>query len=255
MNLLLTNDDGIQGQGLKILTEHLSKKHKVYVLAPDRNRSAISSSITMSAPLKIAKITDNIFTCSGVPVDCVVTALRSELFPVKFDAVVSGINIGENIGTDIVYSGTAAAARQAVLYGYPGIAVSVKSVNDKWKFDSVADFVLKNLDKLISLTEPQLVNEHYWKKNSIFVNVNAISADSYKGVKLTSLSTRDYGDSVSLIKAPDNSMYSFFCGGNIQTKGMVENDYATVDDGFISVSRVFAQPIAAKNIDDISFKL
>ena len=145
--ILVTNDDGIDGEGMKALADRLSMLEgvEVYVLAPDSNRSAVSSLLTMASPMKFVRRRDKgdrWFSCSGSPVDCVIAALCSDVFGerVEFDAVFSGINKGANLGTDIVYSGTCAAARQSVLYKVPGIAVSVESYDGTWKFSDVADF-------------------------------------------------------------------------------------------------------------------
>lgn len=104
MNLLLTNDDGYSAKGLNVLLDYLSKKHNVFVVAPEGNRSAVSHCITMHKNLVVKQYDKNVWSCSGSPVDCVVTALKSSLLPTKIDAVISGINAGANIGTDILYS-------------------------------------------------------------------------------------------------------------------------------------------------------
>lgn len=243
-NILLTNDDGIDGEGLLELEKKLSEVCNVYVLAPSSNRSAVSSQLTMHYPLKIEKRGDNRFACFGSPVDCVITALRSDLFGVRFDAVFSGINKGANLGTDIIYSGTAAAARQAVLYKIPGIAVSLESFDDIWKYSALADFCAKNLEKLISLCTDEL-----------FVSLNACSSDKYKEAVISPLCIRDYRDMVSIIKAPDDKLYSFFKGGNIQSKGVDGCDAYISESGRIAISRIYAEPVcAAYDTEPLSFQ-
>ena len=125
--VLVTNDDGIEGEGLKVLVDSLKKVADVYVLAPDSNRSAVSSKISMWNNLVLKKHGEQFYSCSGMPADCVICAVKSQFFGVEFDAVISGINAGPNLGTDVIYSGTCAAARQAVLMGLAGIAVSLES--------------------------------------------------------------------------------------------------------------------------------
>src|SRR5574344_2604799 len=171
MKILLTNDDGIEGKGMQALALALSAYAEVYVLAPDEDNSGVSHRITMDKPLRITPHDDDIYSCSGAPVDCVITALRSDLFGVSFDAVFAGINRGANMGTDVVYSGTAAAARQAVLYGVPGIAVSLDSDDDVYHYEAIAEFVANNIGKLASLSA-----------EGLFVNINAESSSSYSGV-------------------------------------------------------------------------
>ncbi len=233
MRFLLTNDDGIDGEGMHLLADMLQKKHEVWIVAPDKNRSAVSHGITMTVPLRLSRRGERCFTCSGVPVDCVINGLKAVL-PSAPDAVISGINRGANIGTDVLYSGTCAAARQAALYGIPGIAFSIESEDGVWRYGALADFARKNIEKLVSLCEPD-----------VFLNINALSADSYAGYQMTRLSRREYGDSVRLYHAPDGHSYSFFEGGQIATAGGSGFDFDAVRDGYISVSRVRAQPADA----------
>ena len=146
MKLLLTNDDGFSADGIKTLARYLSDAgHEVWIFAPDRNRSAASNRITMDKPLRIKEHGQRVYSCSGMPADCVIAALKSGIIGNGVDAVLSGINRGANIGTDILYSGTAAAARQAVLYGVPGIAFSVRSSDGFWRYDAMARFAYSNL--------------------------------------------------------------------------------------------------------------
>jgi 5'-nucleotidase len=232
MKILLTNDDGIHAEGLLALVKYLEKKHEVWVVAPDRNRSGVSHGITMAEPLKLCQLAENRFSCSGVPADCTFTAINGILneYP---DVVISGINKGPNLGTDIIFSGTAAAARQASFYGIPGIAVSLASFEEPLDYSALADFVSKNIEKLVTLCE-----------KDIFLNINAASLDSYKGYKLTSLSKRSYQDKVSLYNAPDGKFYSFFLGGGVESFGDENSDEKATAQGYISISRVLSQPIS-----------
>ena len=242
--MLLTNDDGIDAPGLLTLENALRKVADVYVVAPDGNRSAVSNHITMHRPLRLTECGEKRFAMEGYPIDCVIAAMHSNLFDVSFDAVVSGINKGANLGTDIVYSGTAAAARQGVLYGLPGIAVSVESYDGSWTFAPLADFTARNLTALMAFST----------KDS-FVNVNAASRERYTGILTTTLSRRDYLDRVEVVTAPDGKLYGFFSGGNIQTAGPEGNDFEAVKSGKISISLVFAEPVVERTDTDIDFTL
>ena len=243
MNLLLTNDDGYNERGLMILASELRKEHNVFILAPEANRSAVSHCITMTKPLTLKKMADNEYTCSGFPADCAIIGLKSNLFP-KIDALISGINYGANIGTDVIYSGTCAAARQAVIYGVPGIALSVEfrdSVSGimpkkaDYKFDAMAKFARENLSELMKMaatTYPYL-----------FVNCNGLSIDSYKGMKeAKEISVRHYGDYIKL-DGPEYNIRSIFYPGQTKTLGSEESDYAITNDGYVSVSRIYAEPV------------
>ena len=254
MNILLTNDDGIQAKGLNILAERLKKDgHSVYVVAPDSNRSAVSHHIMMWKVNTLKKDGDNRWACSGYPSDCVCVGLASDLFDVKFDVVISGINQGANMGTDIVYSGTCGAARQAVLNGVPGIALSVDPVIwdeetlNNMKYDALADFAAKNLEELIKLANTDVPR--------IFVNVNGASRDSYSGVKYCkSLCVRDYGDKLKIADNKGVTEVHFVPGGAVPREDK-NCDAFVVKDGYIAVSRVYAEPLAAETVDGMQFKL
>ncbi len=228
--ILLTNDDGINGEGLNCLLNTLKAVADVYVLCPDVNKSAVSSCLSLDGPMLVRQISDGVYTLSANPVDCVITALKSDLFDVSFDAVISGINKGANLGTDIIYSGTVAAARQAVLYGVPGIAVSLESFDNTWEYEELADFVKKNLMKLVTLSN-----------NGRFVNVNALSGGHYKEACMTTLCTREYNDRIKFIKAPNNKLYGFYTSGKLDSTGESTNDFSCIAERKISVSQVYAE--------------
>ncbi len=173
MNLLLTNDDGIDGQGLLVLASVLSKKHNVFVVAPKKNKSGASCQMNVAVPLELKKVEMQgckvAFYLDGSPVDCVLSGLNGDYIGEKIDAVISGINDGPNIGTDIVYSGTCGGARQASLTGIPGIALSIdftsrdaNEYTENFYFENIAEFTLNNLEKLISFCGQQIkLNENH----------------------------------------------------------------------------------------------
>ncbi len=245
-NVLITNDDGIDGEGLKVLVKKMRELCNVYVLAPDSNRSAVSSQLTLFKPLSFKKIDEKVFSCSGTPVDCVISALKSPLFDVKFDCVISGINRGPNMGTDLVYSGTAAAAKQAVLYGFPGIALSLASDGEdcnegNFDYEALADFCKNNLEKLISLCDGE-----------VYVNVNACSAQKYSSAVPASPCIREYCDSVE-IKNENGSYTGIFRGGNIISHGSENCDYKVTKKNNISVTLLYAEPVEKKLPAPIDF--
>ncbi len=257
MNLLLSNDDGFDSEGLNILAKKLSEKHKVFIIAPDSNRSAVSHHITMVTQNNMTKLADNIWSCTGYPVDCVFTGLESNILGVKIDGVVSGINRGANMGTDIVYSGTCAVARQAVLSGVPGIAVSLDPVSwetvktDGMKYEALAKFTADNIEKLLGLakiTPPRA-----------FVNINAISVDSYKGVRFADKPcVREYGDKTIVVHDKDDKYHTEFVMGSNKTPVLENTDFGICRNGYIAISLVYADPIfeeIAKIVDYKDFSL
>lgn len=269
MNILLTNDDGYKSDGLMKLAKKLSEKHKVFIVAPDSNRSAVSHHYSMFNQSTIKKYEGNLWTCSGYPADCVFTGLAGALFPEKIDVVISGINYGPNMGTDIVYSGTCAAARQATLQNYPAIALSIDPVSwekagkEGFKFDALIDFVDKNLEKLISLVKKDVPRA--------FVNVNGASLDSYKGaLLLDDICQRKYDDHLQLeaadsVDVAENSKTADIkeletyktrlVFGNNTTDSVEGQDYKVCRDGYIAVTRIYADPICCPSVDGVTFSL
>lgn len=231
---MLTNDDGIDGEGLKCLADVISKKHNVFIIAPSENRSGVASSITMLHKLTVKKIRENVFSCSGTPVDCCIAGLRSELISEKIDCVLSGINKGANLGTDVIYSGTAAAARQASFEGVPGIALSIESYDGSWKFNTMADYVCDNLERFVSMWKP-----------GCFININGASTDAYNGEEICSLSCRDYHDKV-IIEPAGNSggeWLTHYDSIQLDSSGDEKNDYIVSRNGKVAVSFVTSQPV------------
>ena len=253
MNILVTNDDGYDSPGLTTLVDILSKEHSVYVLAPDRNRSAVSNHITMFKDTGIEKIKDKVYSCQGYPADCAAIGLTSGLFDVKFDLLISGINLGGNLGTDIVYSGTCAAARQAVLNKIPSIALSIQPLTydvEKidYKFHTLANFVLKNLDQLKKLSSTE--------NPRTFVNINAVPMDSYKGIKFSKeLCIKEYGDDLK-IEEKDGKLVSVFRPNyhKVQVNYPEESDISLTNKGYVNISIVFTDPFC-NSVDDVKLVL
>lgn len=237
MRILVTNDDGLASDGIRILASVLAGEHQVWIVAPHSNRSGVSHGISLTDPLVLRPESEQVWSCTGLPVDCTIIGSQG-IMPERPDVVISGINRGANLGTDIVYSGTAAGARQAVINGMPGIAVSMIEGEGLYQWEPLARFVCSNLTTLISLCS-----------RDVFVNINARSASSWKGVKMTGISRRDYRDTIHMHAGPDGSRYSFFQGGDIRTEGDENSDWAAVQDGCIAVSRVLAQPVSVPVTD------
>ena len=124
MRILLSNDDGYQAKGLRVLAEHLGEIASVTIVAPDRNRSGASNSLTLETPLRVEQVDTNVYYVNGTPTDCVHIAITG-LLDEQPDMLISGINHGANLGDDVLYSGTVAAAMEGRFLGIPAIAVSL----------------------------------------------------------------------------------------------------------------------------------
>lgn len=236
MKILLTNDDGYMSEGIKVLDRELRGLHEVWTLAPDSERSGMSHAMSLRHPLKIKKLSEREYSCSGTPADCVILASHG-VIPFKPDIVVSGINRGPNLGTDLIYSGTAAAARQATINGIPGIAVSLATYNGPFRYDALAKLVASRLDYFLSLWTPE-----------VFININAPDAPhdyEYETVEAIP-SRRIYRDTLKFFDGPDGYSYCFFMDGHVDTHQEAGSDEDMVSKGFASVTRVNAYPCSSQ---------
>jgi 5'-nucleotidase len=231
MRILVTNDDGFGAEGLMVLAEALSREHEVRIFAPDTERSGISHALTLGAAGKVRRVGENKYTCSGTPSDCVLLALLGAI-DFKPEIVVSGINRGPNLGTDIVYSGTCAAAREAALGGIPGIAVSCASRGEGLRYGAAASFVLRNLSTLAAACS-----------GNAFINVNAPSADDDSSGAVWSFPCkRVYANVLKSFDAPDGSSYCFLTGGESDQAQDDASDFGVVRAGKVSVSPILIHP-------------
>lgn len=237
-NILVTNDDGINGEGLKVLVDCLRKEHNVYVVAPEFNESGVSNSLDMTSNLTLKKREDlfeNAWSLNGSPADCVMLALTSKLFKdIKFDLVISGCNKGANLGTDVVYSGTVAGARQACLWGFPAVALSL-IFDGSCNFFPLCDFISKdkNIEKLISLC-----NKDY------FININALSLENngkYLGIRQAKLCKRVYNDYIELEEIEEGIFKTKFSGSYNDAFYEEGSDFDACSKGFISLTLIHAE--------------
>ena len=232
MRVLLTNDDGVTSPGILAMKAALEADHEVWVFAPDGERSGTSHRITLGVPVMKKKLADKLYSCSGSPADCVLMALLGAL-PLKPDVVISGINMGPNIGTDIVYSGTAAAARQAALMGIPAIAVSLDTVSPPFYFEPLARFIALNIGQF-----QQLWDEQH------FVNINAPNSNVYAGTAITHPSRRRYHDNLEELPLPGGDSCYYLHGPPPETDRDQGSDWEAVIQNKVSVSPVLLQPVS-----------
>lgn len=235
MRILLTNDDGYQSDGIVSLKKTLEKSgHAVWMMAPDKNMSACSHSITTQHPLRVRPLGDvNCFSCNGTPADCVILALRGVL-ETKFDCVISGINIGPNLGDDITFSGTVAAARQSVLMGTPAVAFSLFAEVGRvpYFFDNISLQISKQLSRLIVLSD-----------SNHLVNVNLPNSDQEMRWVSAYPSVRLYDDVLSMYSPPDSQDRFFFMAAEPRRiTPKQRSDWAVVQNGDIAVSIINIHP-------------
>jgi 5'-nucleotidase len=194
--ILLTNDDGFDAIGLKALIEVLKPIAKIIVVAPAKNKSACGHSLTLDRPLRLVNVDDDFYKIDdGTPTDCVFISLNN-LFKEGFrpDLVISGINIGANMGEDITYSGTAAAAMEAVLQGVPSIAISqvckdrCQDINNSWDFALAKETITKIVSLILEDKFP------LGQRRFLNINIPPITPNECKGIKITKAGYREYGN-------------------------------------------------------------
>ena len=233
MNILITNDDGIHADGLMALKKELEKKANVFVVAPDRPRSACGHSITLHKPLRAQKVklSDGSygFACSGTPSDCVSLAVLT-LLEEKMDVVISGINHGPNLGWDLTYSGTVSAAMEAAIAGLPSIAVSVATYKPEVDY-SIAAIVASKYAELMAvnrLSDSTLIN----------INVPAVGASEMKSIQVTRQGKRRYIGNIEKRSDPSGRDY-YWLGGDLPLDQLTEGtDVFAIANNHISVTPI-----------------
>ena len=222
--VLATNDDGVEAKGLRAVKEELADLGTVVVVAPAEERSAVSHGLTIHHPIRVREISENHYALTGTPVDCVLFAIR-KILPRLPDLVVSGINRGPNLGDDILYSGTVAAAREAALYRIPALAVSLVTRSEKPDYGPAAGCV----HWLINDFHPDRIPE------GAFLNVNFPEGD-LGGYRFTRQGTKLVASSVQEKSDPRGHRYYWI--GPDESQWVVEGDtdYQAIEDGMVSIT-------------------
>lgn len=252
MKILLTNDDGYNAPGILALYEALRPYHEVTLIAPDRENSAVSHGITLNEPMTINKINLNGgqegYAIVGTPADCIKLGLF-KFFTTSPDLIISGINPGCNIGVDINYSGTVAAAREAALNGIPSLAVSIK-LGGTIDFQGMSKFIVSLTEKMQEMILP-------WRT---FLNINApaISLDEACGVKITRQASSNLAKNFEERVDPRNRPYYWY--GSIDHKNSKQDtDVSAISQNYISITPIQCdhtdyQAMAALETSDLNWK-
>ncbi|MFY9384274.1 MAG: 5'/3'-nucleotidase SurE [Dethiobacteria bacterium] len=236
INLLITNDDGIYAEGIQLLSQVLfeSGRYNLTVVAPDHERSAVGHAITMHRPLRVeqAHFLHNPaligWAVNGTPSDCVKLAVEA-LLEEKPGLIISGINRGSNLGTDVLYSGTVSAAVEGVILGIPSVAVSLTGGGKSEDFISAAEFVRDFI--------PHLINEKLPAGTLLNINVPA-GCSVKKEARITRLGTRRYRNSFDRRTDPRGLIYYWLAGELIEGEEEEDSDVQAVREGYISITPV-----------------
>jgi 5'-nucleotidase len=245
MLILLTNDDGIHAEGIKELENALKSVGDVIVFAPDREQSASSHSLTLERPLRIHQRDENHYDCDGTPTDCVLLAIHGTLKHRLPDLVISGINHGSNMGEDVTYSGTVAAAIEGSILGIPSIAVSNTDAKNFASYKPAAEFIAKFVRQFDTLDS----------KADVFYNINfPILTDSkFDKYKITKLGRREYRDIVIENTDPRGKLY-YWIGGESTWDDIDGSDFKAVSEGYVSISPLkmsFSDGLSIEKLKDV----
>tara|TARA_R110001606_G_scaffold315410_2_gene462163 strand:- start:245 stop:991 length:747 start_codon:yes stop_codon:yes gene_type:complete len=226
MRILIANDDGLDAVGIQTLASYLQREYAILVVAPDRNRSGASNSLTLSRPIQPIMVTDGQYRVDGTPTDCVNLAL-SGVIDGDVDLVVSGINHGANLGDDVLYSGTVAAAMEARHLGRPALAVSL--VGSQY-FDTAAKVIMQLLKDSHTLALPA----------GILLNINVpdVPYSELKGIQVTRLGYRHKAQAPISAQHP-KGLPSFWIGALAEPHDVSEGtDFCAVSKGYVSITPI-----------------
>lgn len=225
---MLTNDDGFYAEGIKVLYQTVKELGDTYIVAPDREKSACSHSITLNKSLHWTKINDYTFSISGTPSDCVQFGIF-KLFNNDNDVIVlSGINKGENLGEDVAYSGTVAAAREAKMLGYNSFSFSLVDIGEGYNYEYIKDKIKPVLKKLLCIS----------LDNKTFFNVNFPSSKEIKDIRFTFMDSRRYPGGITERTSPANKPYFLLGSYPPVWKNIPGSDYNAVSNQFVSATPI-----------------
>ncbi|HJE03534.1 5'-nucleotidase SurE [Aliarcobacter thereius] len=242
LKILLTNDDGYDAIGLQVLIKALKPIAKVMVVAPARNKSACGHSLTLERPLRLIGVDDDSYKVDdATPTDCIYLSLGN-IFKNGYrpDLVISGINIGANMGEDITYSGTAGGAMEAVLHGIPAIAISqvckdrCKDISNNWDFKLAINTIITLIEKIengsFPLDERKFLN----------VNIPPINEELCKGFKITKAGYREYGNDSDRHLNPRGEEFYWIGLHPLLWKESSDKscDFEAIKDNFVSISPI-----------------
>ncbi len=241
MRILLSNDDGVYAKGIMVLHQALTTIAEVTTVGPDRNCSGASNSLTLLNPLRTQRLDNGFIAVNGTPTDCVHLAI-SQLCGSAPDLVVAGINHGANMGDDVLYSGTVAAATEGRHLGLPAIAVSLASHSDEY-FETAAYVTLQVIKKLKShpLPADQILN----------INVPAIPIDQLKGIQVTRLGRRHKAETMTSTTDPWGRAIYWYGSLGPELDGGEGTDFYAIANGYASITPLQIDMTAYRSIEPL----
>lgn len=234
LKILISNDDGIYSKGLYELVKEMTRIGKVAVVAPDKEQSATGHAITMHQPLRCKKIKlfdldIDAWRVTGTPADCIKIGVET-LLPERPDLILSGINNGENLGTDVIYSGTVSAAIEGSIFNIPSIALSVA-------FTPPAEPDFRIASKVAADVIEQILDHGEIRDMLLNINIPAIKGiDELKGIKIAKLGVKKYRNNFEERKDPRGNSYYWLAGELIEESIMEDTDIAAVRKGYLAIT-------------------
>lgn len=229
MRILISNDDGVYATGIATLAHELAKIAEIVVIAPDRNRSGASNSLSIQVPVRVQQLNNGYYSVTGTPTDCVHLAVTG-LLKMKFDMVVSGINAGANLGDDVIYSGTVAAASEGRVLGLPSVAISLVGKDPQKNYDTAAIVARQIVERLKKEPLPAAT--------ILNINVPDVTIEELQGFELTRLGKRHPAQPA--IKAIDPRGYPVYwigASGNAEDAGS-GTDFDAIEQGKVSITPI-----------------
>jgi 5'-nucleotidase len=243
---LATNDDGYLARGLQVLAEALEPLGDVYVVAPDREQSATSHSLTLHHPLRVASSGDRRYHVDGSPTDCVLLAVHGDLLPRRPDFVFSGINHGGNMGEDVSYSGTVAAAMEGTILGIPSVAISLVGGDPD---------LLEGYRHIVGLIAREIIStprdKSFPEDTLLNINLPPLPSESVRGIRVAPLGKRVYENPVLVDKDPRGKTYYWIGGTGPTWRGEEDSDFRQIEEGFIAITPLHLDLTNYKTIQDL----
>jgi len=235
LRILVSNDDGIAAPGLHALASAFGDLGRVVVVAPSRERSTTSHSLTLHKPLRVASLSEDRFAVSGSPADCLYLGANSLMDP-EPNLVLSGINRGANLGTDIHYSGTVAAARGGAMLGLKSFAFSLVSTRDLDASRAGREMDFEMAGRIARRVVDQTMDLEFLPHTLLNVNIPNLPEDEIKGIRVTRQGFRHYSRLVDIKHDPRNHPYYWIAGAYVGFEPGEDTDCHAIDSGFVSVT-------------------
>jgi 5'-nucleotidase len=235
--ILLTNDDGVNSEGIHALAEALDPLGEVVIVAPIQEASAIGHALTLRRPLRLEGVRPSVYSVDGTPTDCVSVAIEHVLNG-KPDLIVSGINKGWNLGDDVTYSGTVSGALEGALHGIPSVAISTQNKNNHFEFGSAARAAFTIVEAVLERGMPKFT----------LLNIN-VPFGSNKGFRATVQAKRNHVTVVSKRIDPRGGPYYWIEEGENQWEPHDRSDYQAVHDGYVSITPLHPDMTAYRALD------